>query len=91
MRKAAVALQVIATLAVSILVIRAAGGLESVMVLPACAALALAAAWAGFVLANLIASYPAPVIGAGAATVLGWLISMGLKFGCQSSVRAQEP
>lgn len=31
------------------------------------AALALAAAWAGFVLANLIANYPAPVIGAGAA------------------------
>lgn len=44
------------------------------------AALALAAAWAGFVLANLIANYPAPVIGAGAAPVLGWLMSMGLTF-----------
>jgi len=42
------------------------------------AALALAAAWAGFVLANLIANYPAPVIGAGAAPVLGWLMSIGL-------------
>ncbi|RRN62355.1 FtsW/RodA/SpoVE family cell cycle protein [Caulobacter sp. 602-1] len=44
------------------------------------AALALAAAWAGFVLANLIANYPAPVIGAGAAPVLGWLLSVGLTF-----------
>ena len=42
------------------------------------ATLALAAAWAGFVLANLIANYPAPVIGAGAAPVLGWLLSIGL-------------
>jgi len=42
------------------------------------AALALAAAWAGFVLANLLANYPAPVIGAGAAPVLGWLLSIGL-------------
>lgn len=42
--------------------------------------LALAAAWAGFVLANLIANYPAPVIGAGAAPVLGWLLSVGLTF-----------
>lgn len=42
------------------------------------AALALAAAWAGFVLANLIANYPAPVVGAGAAPVLGWLLSVGL-------------
>jgi cell division protein FtsW (lipid II flippase) len=42
------------------------------------ATLALAAAWAGFVLANLIANYPAPVIGAGAAPVLGWLMSIGL-------------
>lgn len=42
------------------------------------ATLALAAAWAGFVLANLIANYPAPVIGAGAAPVLGWLLSVGL-------------
>lgn len=39
---------------------------------------ALAAAWAGFVLANLIANYPAPVIGAGASPVLGWLLSIGL-------------
>lgn len=45
------------------------------------AALALAAAWAGFVLANLIANYPAPVIGAGAAPVLGWLLSIGLASG----------
>jgi cell division protein FtsW (lipid II flippase) len=52
------------------------------------AALALAAAWAGFVLANLIANYPAPVIGAGAAPVLGWLLSVGLTFGRQSSSRA---
>ena len=52
------------------------------------AALALAAAWAGFVLANLIANYPAPVIGAGAAPVLGWLLSVGLTFGPQSSTRA---
>jgi cell division protein FtsW (lipid II flippase) len=44
------------------------------------AALALAAAWAGFVLANLLANYPAPVIGAGAAPVLGWLLSVGLTF-----------
>jgi hypothetical protein len=42
------------------------------------ATLALAAAWAGFVLANLVANYPAPVIGAGASPVLGWLISIGL-------------
>lgn len=40
--------------------------------------LALAAAWTGFVLANLIANYPAPVIGAGASPVLGWLLSIGL-------------
>lgn len=39
---------------------------------------ALAAAWAGFILANLVANYPAPVIGAGAAPVLGWLLSIGL-------------
>jgi hypothetical protein len=39
---------------------------------------ALAAAWAGFVLANLVANYPAPVIGAGASPVLGWLLSIGL-------------
>jgi cell division protein FtsW (lipid II flippase) len=45
------------------------------------ATLALAAAWAGFVLANLIANYPAPVIGAGAAPVLGWLLSIGLASG----------
>ena len=44
------------------------------------ATLALAAAWAGFVLANLLANYPAPVIGAGAAPVLGWLLSVGLTF-----------
>lgn len=42
------------------------------------ASLALAAAWAGFVLANLIANYPAPVIGAGASPVLGWLLSISL-------------
>jgi cell division protein FtsW (lipid II flippase) len=42
------------------------------------ATLALAAAWAGFVLANLVANYPAPVIGAGASPVLGWLLSIGL-------------
>lgn len=42
------------------------------------AALALAAAWAGFVLANLIANYPAPVVGAGAAPVIGWMLSVGL-------------
>lgn len=42
------------------------------------ATLALAAAWAGFVVANLIANYPAPVIGAGASPVLGWLLSIGL-------------
>lgn len=43
--------------------------------------LALAAAWTGFVLANLVANYPAPVIGAGASPVLGWLLSVGLAFG----------
>lgn len=52
------------------------------------ATLALAAAWAGFVLANLIANYPAPVIGAGASPVLGWLLSIGLASGRQSSTRA---
>lgn len=40
--------------------------------------LALAAAWTGFVLANLVANYPAPVIGAGGSPVLGWLLSVGL-------------
>jgi cell division protein FtsW (lipid II flippase) len=45
------------------------------------ATLALAATWAGFVLANLIANYPAPVIGAGASPVLGWLLSIGLAAG----------
>jgi hypothetical protein len=40
--------------------------------------LALAAAWTGFILANLVANYPAPVIGAGASPVLGWLLSVGL-------------
>ncbi len=45
------------------------------------ATLALAAAWSGFVLANLIANYPAPVIGAGASPVLGWLLSIGLASG----------
>ena len=43
--------------------------------------LALAAAWTGFVLANLVANYPAPVIGAGASPVLGWLLSAGLAIG----------
>lgn len=42
------------------------------------ATLALAAAWAGFVLANFVGNYPAPVIGAGASPVLGWLLSVGL-------------
>lgn len=41
---------------------------------------ALAAAWTGFILANLIANYPAPVVGAGASPVLGWLLSIGLAF-----------
>lgn len=45
------------------------------------ATLALAAAWSGFVLANLVANYPAPVIGAGASPVLGWLLSIGLASG----------
>lgn len=51
------------------------------------ATLALAAAWSGFVLANLIANYPAPVIGAGASPVLGWLLSIGLASG---STRAKQ-
>lgn len=45
------------------------------------ATLALAAAWAGFVVANFVANYPAPVIGAGASPVLGWLLSIGLASG----------
>jgi cell division protein FtsW (lipid II flippase) len=44
-------------------------------------ALALAAVWAGFALANLLGNYPAPVIGAGASPMLGWLLSIGLASG----------
>lgn len=40
--------------------------------------LALAGVWAGFILANLLGNYPAPVIGAGASPLLGWLLSIGL-------------
>lgn len=38
----------------------------------------LAGFWIGLVLANLIANYPAPVIGYGASPVFGWLLSLGL-------------
>ena len=44
---------------------------------------ALAAVWLGFVLANLVGNYPAPVIGAGAAPVIGWLLSIGLAAGAK--------
>ncbi|PZR35976.1 MAG: hypothetical protein DI526_05140 [Caulobacter segnis] len=40
--------------------------------------LALAGVWTGFALANLLGNYPAPVLGAGASPLLGWLLSIGL-------------
>lgn len=49
--------------------------------------LALAGVWAGFALANLLGNYPAPVIGAGASPVLGWLMSVGLASGRPSEDR----
>ncbi|WP_297513322.1 FtsW/RodA/SpoVE family cell cycle protein [uncultured Caulobacter sp.] len=54
---------------------------------------ALAAVWLGFLLANLIANYPAPVIGAGAAPVIGWLLSIGLALGRgrENVLRADDP
>ncbi|UAL11323.1 FtsW/RodA/SpoVE family cell cycle protein [Caulobacter segnis] len=42
--------------------------------------LALACVWTGFALANLLGNYPAPVIGAGASPMLGWLLSIGLAY-----------
>lgn len=40
--------------------------------------LALAGVWIGFVVANLVGNYPAPVLGYGASPILGWLISLAL-------------
>jgi len=41
-------------------------------------AAALAGLWIGLVAANLLANYPAPILGYGASLVLGWLASLGL-------------
>jgi cell division protein FtsW (lipid II flippase) len=44
-------------------------------------ALALAALWAGWIAANLLGNYPAPVMGYGAAPILAWGLSLGLVLG----------
>jgi len=41
-------------------------------------AIALAGLWTGWLVANLVGNYPAPVLGLGASMVAGWAISLAL-------------
>jgi cell division protein FtsW (lipid II flippase) len=41
-------------------------------------AIALTGLWTGWVMANLVGNYPAPVLGYGASMVIGWAVSVAL-------------